>query len=86
METSSLMKNSYFQEDLDVSRCNIFHIFFIYMVHRIASLFRTRYLFIYPHFKEILLAFLAHRLFYVFHFLFNLRNLVRKLKTRVLGL
>ena len=79
------MRNFYFKRDLDIARCNIFNIFLIYQVHRVASLFKTRYLFVYPRLKEIVMVFVAHKLFYVFHFLYNFRNFVKKLRDRVLG-
>lgn len=77
------MNDSYFKKDLDISRCSLFHVLLIALTHRVALTVRPRRPVVSPTFSEIAIAFTAHRFFPVFHFVYTLRNLARKIKARL---
>ncbi len=76
------MGNFYLRKNLDFNKCTISNIFLISLIHKIAALFRGGSSIFYPHISEILLAYFAHKFFYLFHLIFNLRNLIRKVRVR----
>jgi hypothetical protein len=83
MEALRPMSDSYFKKDLDISRCGLFYVLLIALTHRAALTVRSGRIVFSPGLTEVFVAFAAHRLFAVFHFLFTLRNLARKIRARL---
>jgi hypothetical protein len=79
------MNDSYFKKDLDISRCSLFNVLLIALTYRVALTARLRRPVFSPRLSEVAIAFVAHRFFPVFHFVYTLRNLVRKIKARLRG-
>ncbi len=83
MGTKLLEKEFYFKKNHDLYRCTLKDILLITLLHRLASFLKRRYFNCYPTIPEIVTAFVAHRLYYVFHVLYKSRNVLRRVKERL---
>jgi len=80
MGTKFLKEELYLKKDNDLQRCSIKNVFLITLLHRLISPLKHRYLISYPTIPEIIIAFIAHRSFHVFDFLYKFRNILRRIK------
>jgi hypothetical protein len=75
----------YFDKSRDLHVCGLINVFIISMIHRVIGRFKRKNFSQFPLLSEIATAFVAHRFFYVFDLLYNLRNIMRKIKRKLKG-
>ncbi|MBF0345424.1 MAG: hypothetical protein HQL06_14500 [Nitrospirae bacterium] len=77
------MKTPYYKHNYDLSRCPVEGLLVIALLHRFLSLFRNRYANNTPNIAQVLMVYIMHRFFHIFHYLYILRDLIKKVKKRL---
>ncbi|KJU84029.1 membrane protein [Candidatus Magnetobacterium bavaricum] len=77
------MDKSYYKHNYDLNSCSANALVTITILYRFLALFRKQYADNAPGIGHVVTAYIMHRFFYFFHYLYMLRDVVRKIRDRL---
>ncbi|MBF0607135.1 MAG: hypothetical protein SFH39_06955 [Candidatus Magnetobacterium sp. LHC-1] len=77
------MDKSYYKNNYDLNRCSVSGLIMITVLYRLLGLFSRRYAGKTPGIADVVTAYVMHRFFYFFHYLYMLRDALRKIGKRL---